>query len=133
MTIALIVLHADPAEADNLRADTAVRLAGAMLAEGREMRLFLAGHGIRLLAAARESTKATHELFQELLELGLTAQCCGTSLKSQGWTRSLPDGVSKNSLKGLSDWIGAADEVVCFHSIACAPPAHPLSRRSAIR
>ena len=44
MTIALIVLHAAP-EADNPRADTAVRLAGAMLAEGKEVRLFLAGTG----------------------------------------------------------------------------------------
>lgn len=114
MTIALIVLHADPAEADNPRADTAVRLAGAMLAEGKEVRLFLAGHGIRLLAPPSDSAESTHELFQELLELGLTVQCCGTSLKNQGWTGSLPDGVTKSSMKGLSGWIGAADEVVCF-------------------
>ncbi len=40
MTIALIVLHAAP-EADNPRADTAVRLAGAMLADNKDVRLFL--------------------------------------------------------------------------------------------
>lgn len=113
MTIALIVLHAAP-EADNPRADTAVRLAGAMLAEGKEVRLFLAGQGIGLLALAREFAKSTHALFLELLDLGLTVQCCGTSLKSQGWAGSLPDGVTKSSMKGLSDWISAADEVVCF-------------------
>ncbi|MCL5979913.1 MAG: DsrE family protein [Gammaproteobacteria bacterium] len=113
MTIALIVLHAAP-EADNPRADTAVRLAGAMLAEGKEVRLFLAGQGIGLLAPARECAESTHALFLELLELGLTVQCCGTSLKSQGWVGSLPGGVTKSSMKGLSDWISAADEVVCF-------------------
>lgn len=83
MTIALIVLHAAP-EADNPRADTAVRLAGAMLGEGKEARLFLVGQGIWLLAPAREFAESTHALFLELLALGLTAQCCGASLKSQG-------------------------------------------------
>ncbi|EGQ60891.1 hypothetical protein GGI1_03261 [Acidithiobacillus sp. GGI-221] len=86
MTIALIVLHAAP-EADNPRADTAVRLAGAMLAEGKEVRLFLAGQGIGLLAPAREFAKSTRALFLELLDLGLTVQCCGTSLKKPGMGR----------------------------------------------
>lgn len=82
MTIALIVLHAAP-EADNPRADTAVRLAGAMLGEGKEARLFLV-EGIGLPAPARGFAESTHALILEMLALGLAAQCCGASLQSQG-------------------------------------------------
>lgn len=113
MTIALIVLHA-ASEADNPRADTAVRLAGAMLAEGKDVRLFLAGPGVRLLLPPSSTTESTQVLFRELLELGLTVQCCGSSLKSQGMDHDLPQGVTKSSMKGLSGWISEADEVVCF-------------------
>lgn len=112
MTVALIILHAAP-EAENPRADTAVRLAGAMLAEGKDVRLFLAGPGVRLLFPSSSATESTQVLFRELLELGLEVQCCGSSLKAQGM-ETLPTGVSKSSMKGLSGWISAADEVVCF-------------------
>ncbi|MBU2755177.1 DsrE family protein [Acidithiobacillus sp. CV18-2] len=105
MTIVLILLHAAP-EAENPRADTAVRLAGAMLAENKEVRMFLAGKGVLLL-------KEPPDLFHELLELGLEVQCCGSSLKAQG-IEVLPDSVKKSSMKGLSTWISAADETVCF-------------------
>jgi len=113
MTIALILLHAAP-EAENPRADTAIRLAGAMLAEGKEVRLFLAGPGVRLLSPPAPGTESTHALFRELLELGLTVQCCGTSLKTLGADQELPLGISKSSMKGLSAWISAADEMACF-------------------
>ncbi|MBU2760019.1 sulfur reduction protein DsrE, partial [Acidithiobacillus sp. RW2] len=52
-------------------------------------------------------------LLGELLELGLEVQCCGSSLKAQA-IETLPSGVSRSSMKGLSSWISAADEVVCF-------------------
>ncbi|WP_437560437.1 DsrE family protein [Acidithiobacillus sulfuriphilus] len=112
MTVALIILHAAP-EAENPRADTAVRLAGAMLAEGKDVRLFLAGQGVLLLRNADTASDSTHALLREILELGLEIQCCGSSLKAQG-IETLPDGVSKGSMKGLSAWVSAAEEVVCF-------------------
>ncbi|MHB8249634.1 MAG: hypothetical protein ACYDCX_12235 [Acidithiobacillus sp.] len=46
--------------------------------------------------------------------MGLTVQCCGSSLKSQGMDHDLPQGVTKSSMKGLSNWISEADEVACF-------------------
>ncbi|MBU2763368.1 MULTISPECIES: DsrE family protein [Acidithiobacillaceae] len=112
MTQALIVLHAalDP---ENPRADTAIRLAGAMLAEGKGVRLFLAGQGVLLLKKADTAEDSTHALLRELLEIGLEVQCCGSSLKAQG-IQELPGGVEKGSMKGLSAWISAADEVACF-------------------
>lgn len=51
MTIALIVLHTGPDE-NNPRADTAIRLSGAMLADNKDVRLFLAGQGVLLLKNA---------------------------------------------------------------------------------
>ncbi|MCE5361231.1 DsrE family protein [Candidatus Igneacidithiobacillus taiwanensis] len=112
MTQALIVLHA-ALEPENPRADTAIRLAGAMLAEGKDVRLFLAGQGVLLLRNADTAEDSTRALLRELLEIGLEVQCCGSSLKAQG-IESVPDGVQKGSMKGLSAWISTADEVICF-------------------
>ncbi|WP_248885678.1 DsrE family protein [Acidithiobacillus acidisediminis] len=113
MSTALIVLHSGIAEA-NPRANTAIRLAGAMLAEDKAVRLFLVGDGVTLLAAEQEaSASATQALFRELLDLGLEVQCCGNSLKRHGLS-VLPSGVHGGSMKGLSAWISAADELVYF-------------------
>ncbi len=105
MTIALIVLHANPNDS-NPRADTAVRLAGAMLADSKDVRLFLAGESVLLL-------RDPPDLFRELLSLGLEAQCCGSSLKTYG-IEMLPEGVEKSSMKGLSSWVSSSDEVLSF-------------------
>ncbi|WP_279117578.1 DsrE family protein [Acidithiobacillus thiooxidans] len=112
MSKALIILHAGPDEA-NPRADTAVRLAGAMLADNKDVRLFLAGQGVLILRDWNKASDSTRSLLRELLELGLEVQCCGNSLKAQA-IETLPSGVSRSSMKGLSSWISAADEVVCF-------------------
>ncbi|MBU2723051.1 MULTISPECIES: DsrE family protein [Acidithiobacillus] len=112
MTQALIILHAGP-DLENPRADTAVRLAGAMLADNKDVRLFLAGQGVQLLRPSPMANDSTRALLGELLELGLEVQCCGSSLKAQAM-ETLPPGVHKSSMKGLSTWISAADEIVCF-------------------
>ncbi|MHB1565290.1 MAG: DsrE family protein [Acidiferrobacter sp.] len=117
MTVALIILHEVP-EAANPRADTAIRLAGAMLAEGKDVRLFLVGPCVRCVRSPfplSSSPDSPLALLRELLELGLTVQCCGSSLKCQGLEdRDLPKGITRSSMKGLSAWISAADEVVSF-------------------
>ncbi|WP_308387968.1 DsrE family protein [Acidithiobacillus sp. AMEEHan] len=112
MTTALIILHAGP-DPENPRADTAVRLAGAMLADNKEVRLFLAGQGVLLLQGLDSAADSTHSLLRELLDLGLQVQCCGTSLAAQGVDLLSPE-IQKGSMRGLSAWISAADEVVCF-------------------
>ncbi|WP_298167506.1 DsrE family protein [Acidithiobacillus sp.] len=112
MTSALIALHAGP-DSENPRADTAVRLAGAMLADNKDVCLFLAGQGVLLLTNTDATSESTRTLLGELLELGLEVRCCGSSLKAQG-VEDLPIGVSKSSMKELSSRISAADEVVCF-------------------
>lgn len=112
MIKALIILHAGPDE-ENPRADTAVRLAGAMLADDKEVRLFLAGQGVLLLRNMDQVSDRARHLLAELLDLGLCVECCGSSLKAQG-IDTLPAGVSSSSMKALSAWISSADEVVCF-------------------
>ena len=112
MTVALIILHAGP-DIENPRADTAISLAGAMLADNKDVRLFLAGQGVQFLKHTDTTNDSTRALLGELLELGLEVQCCGSSLKAQAM-ETLPTGVSKSSMKALSGWISTADEVVCF-------------------
>ncbi|OCX71395.1 sulfur reduction protein DsrE [Acidithiobacillus thiooxidans] len=112
MSKALIILHAGPDE-ENPRADTAVRLAGAMLADNKDVRLFLAGQGVLILKDWDKTRDNVRNLLSELLELGLEVQCCGSSLKAQA-IETLPAGVNRSSMKGLSSWISMADEVVCF-------------------
>ncbi|WP_153940340.1 DsrE family protein [Acidithiobacillus thiooxidans] len=112
MSQALIILHAGPDEA-NPRADTAVRLAGAMLADNKDVRLFLAGQGVLILRDWGKTRDNVRILLGELLELGLEVQCCGSSLKAQA-IETLLAGVNRSSMKGLSSWISMADEVVCF-------------------
>lgn len=115
MTVAVIILHEDLGAA-NPRADTAIRLAGAMLAEGKEVRLFLAGPGVLCVRSeSQASPHAAHALLHELLELGLAVQCCGSSLKHQGMSdHDLPRGVARGSMKALSAWMSEADEVLSF-------------------
>ena len=79
-----------------------------MLADGKDVRLFLAGEGVLLLKGAETAGDSTHALLNELLELGLEVQCCGSSLQAQG-IDALPKGVNKSSMKGLSALISAVD------------------------
>lgn len=112
MTIALILLHASP-EAENFRAHTAVRLAGAMLADGKDVTMFLVEEGLHLIHPAGADDNPARQLFIELLEAGMAVQVCGASLRKLGWNESdLPAGVAKSSMKTLSALLSQADEVV---------------------
>lgn len=46
-------------DSENPRADTAVRLAGAMLAGNKDVRLFLAGQGVLLLTSTDATSEST--------------------------------------------------------------------------
>lgn len=114
MTQALIILHAAP-DAPDHRAYTALRLAGAMLADGKDVHLFLVEDGARLADPTPAAKAPCRELFHELLDVGLDVQVCGGSMKRLGWDEgALPTGVQKSSMKGLSALISQADEVLTF-------------------
>jgi uncharacterized protein involved in oxidation of intracellular sulfur len=114
MARALIVVHAAP-DAPDCRALTALRLAGAMLAEGKEVRLFLVEGGALLADPGLSADNPCRALFYELLDVGLDVQVCGGTLKKLGWDQTYPlPGINKSSMKGLSTFVSEADEVVTF-------------------
>ena len=114
MTKALIILHAAPDAPDN-RSFTAVRLAGAMLADNKEVCLFLVEDGVRLADPELTQDNPARALFYELLDVGLDVQACGGTLRRLGWGDGYPlPGVKKSSMKGLSTLISEADEVINF-------------------
>lgn len=114
MTKALIILHAAPDAPDN-RSFTAVRLAGAMLADNKDVCLFLVEDGVRLADPELTQDNPARALFYELLDVGLEVQACGGTLRRLGWEDGYPlPGVKESSMKGLSTLISEADEVINF-------------------
>ncbi|MHB0975114.1 MAG: DsrE family protein [Thiobacillus sp.] len=114
MTHALIILHAAPDAPDN-RGYTAIRLAGAMLADSKDVHLFLVEEGARLADPGLPADNPCRELFYELLDVGLDVQVCGGTMRRLGWEDGYPlPGVRKSSMKGLSALISEADEIITF-------------------
>lgn len=114
MTKALIILHAAPDAPDN-RSFTAIRLAGAMLADNKDVCVFLVEDGVRLADPELAQDNPSRALFYELLDVGLEVQACGGTMRRLGWDEGYPlPGVKKSSMKGLSALISEADEIVNF-------------------
>lgn len=65
-----LIVHSAPDAADN-RALTALRLAGALLADDKTVTLFLAEDGARLADPKLAEDNPCRALFYELLDLGL--------------------------------------------------------------
>lgn len=114
MTKALIIVHAAP-DAPDCRALTALRLAGAMLAEDKDVQLFLVEDGVRLADPKLSESSPCRALLYELMDCGLKVLACGGTLGKFGWEDGYPlPGVTKSSMKVLSTLISSADEVVSF-------------------
>ena len=114
MTKALIILHAAPDAPDN-RGYTAIRLAGTMLADSKDVHLFLVEDGARIADPELAEDNPCRALFYELLDVGLDVQVCGGTMRRLGWEDGNPlPGVKKSSMKGLSALISEADEVITF-------------------
>ena len=112
MVKALIILHAAP-DAPDQRAFTAIRLAGALLADDKSVTLFLAEDGARLADPKLAEDNPCRALFYELLDVGLNVQVCGATLRKLSWDEGyLLPGVHKSSMKALSGLMTAADEIV---------------------
>lgn len=83
MTKALIILHAAPDAPDN-RSFTAIRLAGAMPADNKDVCVFLVEDGVRLADPELAQDNPSRALFYELLDVGLDVQACGGTAGSAG-------------------------------------------------
>lgn len=114
MPKALVILHAPP-EAPDCRALTALRLAGALLADNKAVHLFLVEDGARLADPKLDASNPCRALFYELLDVGLDVQVCGATLKKLGWDQGYPlPGIHKSSMKALSGLMTEAGEIVSF-------------------
>jgi uncharacterized protein involved in oxidation of intracellular sulfur len=114
MPKALIVLHAPP-DTPDCRALTALRLAGAMLADSKDVHLFLVEDGARLADPGLGAENPCRALFYELLDVGLDVQVCGSTMKKLGWDEAYPlPGIHRGSMKALSALMSAADEIITF-------------------
>lgn len=114
MSKALIILHAAP-DTPDCRALTALRLAGAMLADSKDVQLFLVEEGARLADPKLDAGNACRALFYELLDAGLEVQVCGGTMKKLGWDETYPlPGIKKSSMKALSGLLSEAAEIVTF-------------------
>ncbi len=114
MTNSLIILHSSPESADN-RAFTAVRLAGALLADNKEVVMFLVEEGAKLADQKLEKDNASRDLFYEMMEMGMQVLICGATMRKMGWEEAyLLPGVTKSSMKALSMLMSEASEIVTF-------------------
>ena len=114
MAKSLIILHAAPDVSDN-RALTAVRLAGALLADDKEVILFLVEEGARLADPKLDESNHCRNLFYEMMEVGMQVFICGATLRKMGWEETyLLPGVTKGSMKVLSTLTTQASEIVTF-------------------
>lgn len=114
MAKTLIILHAAP-DAPDSRALTAMRLAGALLADNKDVQLFLVEDGARLADPKLGEDNPCRALFYEMMDSGMQVFVCGGTMRKYGWDEgySLP-GVQKSSMKALSSLLDEADDVVSF-------------------
>jgi len=114
MPNALIILHA-AADAPDNRALTAIRLAGALMADNKDVTLFLVEEGARLADPALSENNPCRDLFYELLDIGMQVFVCGATMRKLGWDEGYPlPGVTRSSMKALSALMTEADEIVTF-------------------
>jgi uncharacterized protein involved in oxidation of intracellular sulfur len=114
MTKALIVLHA-AADASDYRALTALRLAGALMADNKDVDLFLVEAGARLVDPALDAAHPCRSLFDEMLEVGMRVYVCGATMRKLGLDEgAFPPGVTRSSMKALSALMSEAVEIISF-------------------
>jgi len=97
----------------------ALRLAGKLLEDGEDVRLFLMNDSVDL---ARESIKPQEGYFdlvqmtKELIEKGLPVRACGTCQARCGIRKGEPyyDGPQTSTIADLSDWVRECDRVLTF-------------------
>ena len=86
-----------------------------MLADNKDVHLFLVEDGARLADPKLHADNPCRALFYELLDVGLDVQVCGNTLKKLGWDQTYPlPGINRGSMKALSALMSAADEIITF-------------------
>ena len=69
--------------------------------------------GARLADPKLGADNPCHALLHELLDVGLNVQVCGNTMKKIGWGEVyLLPGIQRGSMKALSAFMSAADEII---------------------
>ncbi|MBE9565444.1 MAG: DsrE family protein [Proteobacteria bacterium] len=114
----LIVLNHDPYDGTDVTWN-ALRLAGQLLDDGVEMRLFLMNDSVDL---ARDSVKPPAgyfdlvEMTKDLIDKGVAVKACGTCQARCGLRKGEPyyEGPQKATIGELSEWVRRSDRVLVF-------------------
>jgi len=114
----LTIVLQEPPYTESHKAWHALRLAGASLAEGLSVRLFLLEKGVEIARRGQRPPEGhidLEDLLNELIECGLEVEGCGMCLKNC----CLPDdvliaGIRRGSMKSLAGWIKSSTHTLTF-------------------
>lgn len=116
MPSATIIINELPYKND--KAWNALRLAGALLAQGVRVNVFLLEDGVDAGKERQDSKGKEYnleELTKELIAKGVPFLACSTCLKACGISREkLIDGITAGGMRDLAEWVKESDKVVTF-------------------
>ena len=102
----------------NNKAWNALRFAGAALAGGNKIRIFLLERGIELARSNHKVQKGDENLetlLNSLIDMDLEVKSCGKSMDSFNTKESdFIKGVKRSSMLELSKWVETSDNVLTF-------------------
>ncbi|MBS1197521.1 MAG: dsrE [Proteobacteria bacterium] len=97
-----------------------LRLAGTLLDQGHEVRLFLMNDAVDM---AREVCRPPEGYDQDLAQMlraliarGVTVKVCGTCMARCGIYKNQPyfDGAEKSTMPELAEWVAGSDKILSF-------------------
>ena len=98
----------------------ALRLAGTLLKNENEVRIFLMNDSVDL---ARESSKMPEgydqdltQMLKDLIAKGVEVKVCGTCMSRCGIYKNEPyfPGAEKSTMAALAEWVAGSDKVLTF-------------------
>jgi uncharacterized protein involved in oxidation of intracellular sulfur len=115
----LIVINRQPYDGSDATWN-ALRLAGQLLKDGQEVRLFLMNDAVDLARDAniRPETydQDLSQMLRDLIADGATVRVCGTCMARCGLHRNRPyfDGAQKSTMAELAEWVVSSDRMLSF-------------------
>ena len=97
-----------------------LRLAGKLMENGQEVRLFLMNDAVDLARDVYKPPKGyDHDLskmLKTLIAQGVTVKVCGTCMARCGIYKNHPyfEGAEQSTMQALSDWVVTSERVITF-------------------
>jgi uncharacterized protein involved in oxidation of intracellular sulfur len=115
----LIVFNREPYDGSDVTWN-ALRLAGQLLKDGQEVRLFLMNDAVDLARDANTRPETydqdLSQMLRDLIADGATVKVCGTCMARCGLYRNHPyfDGAQKSTMAELAEWVASSDKMLSF-------------------